>query len=49
MTKKILFIGAAGVLMFSFHAAPTAHAATMSFVSSESSASVGDIVVDPFL
>jgi hypothetical protein len=44
MTKKILFIGAAGVLMFSFHAAPTAHAATMSFVSSESSASVGDMI-----
>jgi hypothetical protein len=44
MIKKILFAGAAVAMMLLFHAAPAAHAATMSFVSSESSASIGDTV-----
>ncbi|HUC31337.1 MAG TPA: cohesin domain-containing protein, partial [Candidatus Paceibacterota bacterium] len=44
MNKKILFIGAVVVVAFSFHAIPAAHAATMSFVSSESSASIGDTI-----
>ena len=41
MIKKIVFIGTAGVAVFLCCAAPAAHAATMSFVSSESSAAVG--------
>jgi len=44
--KKILFVGMIGAALFLFHAAPApaAHAATMSFVSSKSSAAIGDTI-----